>query len=179
MALQAGRGSKRNEFVHEDEEADREHHGHRRDPAAHLGGFYFFLVSKNGRGVAAALLSRRSHRFLAMLSGVLFRTEGRHENVDGELGSAESELHRLAQRDQPANKRPGHPVMFIRGAQQRLRMNDNLSQSAGVRFRALWLAHGNTPGVRRAHHYALKDGLAANQSLLLGGRKGGQELLRS
>jgi hypothetical protein len=33
--------------------------------------------------------------------------------------------------------------------------------------------------VRRAHHYALKDGLAADQGLLLGRRKGGQELLSS
>src|SRR6202521_3335652 len=74
----------------------------------------------------------------------------------------------MTEGDDTTNYRQRHPFAFFGKPLQRLAMRGNVSRR---------LTTSNSPSVRRAHHNALKHGLAANQGLLAA-LKGGQQLHR-
>src|ERR1700688_2216366 len=63
----------------------------------------------------------------------------------------------MSQGDDATHNRPAHPFMLFRKPFQRLAVGRNLARR---------LAAGNCPGMRRTHHNAFKNGLAADEGLL-------------
>src|SRR3982074_2351558 len=67
-----------------------------------------------------------------------------------------AEIHRVAKRHYAADDGRCPPFMLFRRA---------LHGFADRNYFARWLAAGDRPGVRRAHHHALEHGLSADQCL--------------
>ncbi len=74
--------------------------------------------------------------------------------VGGEAEGAVAQCHGISQGHDAADNGPGHPLVLFRGALQSFTHSD---------YFARWFAAGDGPGVRGAHHYALEDGLSADQ----------------
>ncbi len=63
----------------------------------------------------------------------------------------------MTEGDHASHDGPPHPLVFLRGTIKVFTMGGNLARG---------FAHGNGPGMGRAHHNALEHGLAADQGLL-------------
>ena len=87
-------------------------------------------------------------------------------NVGGKFQRPEAQGHGMTERDHTSNDGPRHPFAFFGQPLQRFAVGGHFAGR---------LAAGDGPSVRRAHHNALKHGLAADQSLLAA-FKCGQEL---
>ena len=96
--------------------------------------------------------------------GVLFR----QRDVGGILQRLEAERHGLTEGHDAAHEGPAHPLMFFREAFDGLGM---------VHHFFLWIAHGNTEGVRGAHHDALEHRLPADERFFAA-LQGGEQLDR-
>src|SRR5262249_20034195 len=71
----------------------------------------------------------------------------------------------MAQNHHSADQRPSHPLMLLRRPFQRLRVSHDFAGR---------LPHRDAPSMRRAHHYALENGLAADEGLLTAFESGKQ-----
>ena len=111
-----------------------------------------------------AAIQPRDLKFLLVLGGFGLQFIERH--VGRELQSPEAQGHGMAERDHATDDRPGHPFAFFGQPLQRFAVRGDFAGR---------LAAGNGPGMRRAHHNALKHSLAADQRLLAA-LKSGQKL---
>ena len=98
-----------------------------------------------------------------------------HHVFDGDVGreaqGAVAEIHGVAESHHAAHDGPRHPFMLLGGTLERFAHGDHFAR----RFTA-----GDCPGVRRAHHHALQNGLPADKRFFPsfeGGEKldGGEE----
>ena len=145
-----GRGRhQRQELVHEDKKANRNECVHSDQPAGDMN----VVACSGGR----------------LCSRILLACDILQRHVRRELQRAKAQRHRGAQRHNAAENRPAHPFMLVALALQRLGVGDNLARG---------LAHGNAPGMRRAHHDAFKHCLAADERGFLSVFKDRQKLGR-
>ena len=87
-------------------------------------------------------------------------------DVGGEAEGAVAQVHGVTERHNAADDGPSHPFVLVGRARERFAHGD---------YFAGGLAAGDGPGMRRTHHDALEDSLAADEGFFAA-FKGGEKL---